>query len=364
MAMRSETLTLVIAAFAVWSSDPLPAAAQDLQSQLLAIYKNPATAQAGFNQLILSGDPKTTAVIGVMLFDGVGVPIDHRNALPFLEKAAEAGRADAQYRLGIAYTDGANPNIYKDPPPDAKIADGWFTKAAASAMAAAPNDAAAMTTLAELKNRGRGGVAVDLSGALTLVAAASDMGYPQAEILYGWHWSADLSSPDPAKQAQAEFWFGKAMAVGASEAFEGMGMMYIEGPNPILGLPYLRRAAKMGQEPASRFLYLRFGEKIGDNLALEQDKVFEKESGAWLHKAVPDVATATSEEFSDPVNIALAIVAMSAIIGIAFADPNAPGGNDFEQNEADMEAMDRATALVMCVDPDDGSSYLSNGQCW
>jgi TPR repeat protein len=342
---------------------PFAAAGEDLGSELVAIYKDPAGAKAGFSKIILSDDPKTIAAVGVMLFDGVAVPIDRPNAIPFLEKAAELGRPEAQYRLGIAYSEGNS--IYKDPPSDEALANKWFEKASKSAMAAGPDDAAAMTTLARLKQDGKGGVAPDADGAIRLIKAAAAMGYPDAEVLYGSYWSADLRKPDAAKQAQAEAWFGKAMAVGASAAFEGIGFIYMEGPEPLRALPYLRRAAMMGQERASRFLYLRFREKIGDNLALQQDQIFEKTEGAWLHQRIPDVSSTTASELSDPVTLAVTIVAISAIVGLAVTDPNAPVDPNYEdENFKSMQNyLYEQSALNDCFDFVTQQHYWKNGPC-
>ena len=52
--------------------------------------------------------------------------------------------------------------------------------------------------------------------------------------------------------------------VGSSEAMQGMGMTLLALDQLERARPFLRAAASMGREYASRFLYLRFNEKVGN----------------------------------------------------------------------------------------------------
>jgi hypothetical protein len=121
----------------------------------------------------------------------------------------------------------------------------------------------------------------------------------------------------------------------------------------------------MGQERASRFLYLRFREKIGDNLALQQDQIFEKTEGAWLHQRIPDVSSTTASELSDPVTLAVTIVAISAIVGLAVTDPNAPVDPNYEdENFKSMQNyLYEQSALNDCFDFVTQQHYWKNGPC-
>jgi hypothetical protein len=67
----------------------------------------------------------------------------------------------------------------------------------------------------------------------------------------------------------------------------------------------LKQAASLGREPASRFLYLHFKEKVGDNIASEMDKEFE------ARRKIRDMHD-LMEKLSDPVVIAGIIVGLSA----------------------------------------------------
>jgi hypothetical protein len=81
--------------------------------------------------------------------------------------------------------------------------------------------------------------------------------------------------------------------------------------------PLLREAAFRGREPASRFLYLRFGEKTTDNIALELDKSFEEQSKIRNMNKL-------KEKLSDPLVIAGIIVVLSGVLGVAAYDPDMP----------------------------------------
>lgn len=357
--MRQGILTIALLCGVFYAAS---ARADDLTSKLLAIQNNPPSAAAVFGEVVASDDPRQISALGVMLFDGIGVRIDHPTAMPFLEKAAALGRPEAQYRLGLAYSRGGQ-IFYQDPPVDEALAEQWMTKAATSATLLADNDPAAMMVLAHLKFSGRGGIAKDIDGAAALVRKAAERGYPPGATAYG-HWlSRDLRRPvDREKLREATTWFAKAVIDGSSEAMEGMGTTYLTVGEPDKARPFLRRAAEMGREPASRYLYLRFKETVGNNIALEQDKIFDRAAAQRRKQKLVDTLT-------DPLVIAGSILALTAIIGIAAHDPDRPIDRN-RAREADayakklMDQQQKSFALVPCLNPASGRGWYGVGGCY
>ena len=70
------------------------------------------------------GDATAQNVLGIMYYNGEGVPQDYKKALHWYTKAAEQGNVKAQFSLGAKYYDG------EGVPQDYKKALHWFTKAA------------------------------------------------------------------------------------------------------------------------------------------------------------------------------------------------------------------------------------------
>jgi TPR repeat protein len=314
----------------------LTASADGIKDTLLALAKDP-NPKTAFRKIAESENPKIIAALGVMFFDGIAVSVNHREAMPYLQKAADLNRPEAQYRLGLAYStyNGSFPqaqNFYNDPPADMALAEQWFRKAANSAQEAQlKRDPAAITTLGHLYQDGKGGISKDLATAKRLFLDAAKQGYPDAEVSYAA--LVDLRRPiNPGNLKECLNWYTEAAKDGSSEGFEGLGLTYLETGEREKARPLLKQAASLGREPASRFLYLHFKEKVGDNIASEMDKEFE------ARRKIRDVHD-LMEKLSDPVVIAGIIVGLSAVIGIAAYNPDIPEAEqdrrskEYEQKE-------------------------------
>jgi TPR repeat protein len=72
--------------------------------------------------------------LGLLYYNGRGVPMDYTKAREWFEKAAAQGDADAQYNLGVLYDFG------KGVPRDYAKARQWYEKAAAQGHAFAQNN--------------------------------------------------------------------------------------------------------------------------------------------------------------------------------------------------------------------------------
>jgi hypothetical protein len=66
-----------------------------------------ATAMQLFRPLADQGNAVAQFNLGVMYYDGKGVPKDYAEAIKWYRRAADQGGAGAQYYLGIMYKDGA-----------------------------------------------------------------------------------------------------------------------------------------------------------------------------------------------------------------------------------------------------------------
>jgi len=62
-----------------------------------------ATAIKIFKTLAEQGNTKAQFNLGVMYYQGQGVPKDYKEAARWFRKAAEQGNADAQFNLGLMY---------------------------------------------------------------------------------------------------------------------------------------------------------------------------------------------------------------------------------------------------------------------
>jgi TPR repeat protein len=104
----------------------VPAAAGPLQDGFAAyIRADYATALRIWRPLAEQGNADAQSNLGVMYFEGQGVPQDHAEAIKWFRLAAAQGLDDAQDYLGIMYTQG------KGVPQDHAAAVGWFRQAAA-----------------------------------------------------------------------------------------------------------------------------------------------------------------------------------------------------------------------------------------
>ena len=70
------------------------------------------------------GSARAQFSLGVMYYDGQGVPQDYKEAVKWYRKVAEQGYAEAQYNLGVMYDNG------QGVPQDDKEAVKWYRKAA------------------------------------------------------------------------------------------------------------------------------------------------------------------------------------------------------------------------------------------
>lgn len=342
----------------IGNCNPIEAAAED-SAAMVRQAKDGQSLQVLFEQAAVSNDPKLISSVGVMLFDGVGVPVDHPRAIQYLQRAAALGRPEAQYRLALAFN--GMPEYYNDPPKDIQASNDWFIKAAASAKAAPPDDFPAAVTYALLQSDGKGGVPKDVPTAIQTIRSIADKDYFKAQEIYG-NYLTDLRYPlDLAKNLEALSWLGKAAAQGSSAAVGSMGVIYLKLDDPKRAQLALRHAAQMGHEHASRVLYLNYKEIIGNNIALAQDKIFAESDKRKKAHQLQDI-------LSDPVVQAGAIIGLAAVIGLSVYDPNRKPNpvaeSDYEKRlQKSRQDFSDSFALRTCINPANGSTWSAVGSC-
>ena len=104
--MRNLTATLCLIVAVLLGSSGV-SWSQDFQMGLDAARKGDfATALREWTPLAEQGDADAQSNLGLMYYDGYGVPQDFATAMKWFTLAAEQGIADAQYNLGFMYFQG------------------------------------------------------------------------------------------------------------------------------------------------------------------------------------------------------------------------------------------------------------------
>ncbi len=117
---------------------------------------------------LLAGTVALSLVATPWLAKAYGQPVDYQYGVGWHERAAQAGSAEAQYRLGRFYETGL------ETAPDIVAARRWYGRAAEQ------GHAMAQLRLARLLHEGLGGP-VDLPGAVRWYDAAAAQGVPEAQ---------------------------------------------------------------------------------------------------------------------------------------------------------------------------------------
>jgi TPR repeat protein len=214
---------------------------------------------------------------------GVGVFIGSAAASPAplddLVKAAEAGNAAAQYRLGVLYLRGS-----PETPKDLPLAISWVQKAANQGLAHAQN------TLGVIYNEGIGTTA-DFNEARRWWLKAADQGLAPAQFNLGRSYEHGI--PQDFKQAAS--WYEKAAGQGDRHAQAALGTLYLKGsgvPKDVRKAEELwRKAANQGVGYAQFNLGLFYESGAGGQKDLAQaESWFAKAAAAGFQRAAQKLA--------------------------------------------------------------------------
>jgi uncharacterized protein len=190
------------------------------------------------------GDHRGELGIGEMYAQGRGEVQDFTEASQWLQPAADAGLAEAQYQLGLIADEGGTGVMQ-----DRRRSFALFSKAAGQ------GHTLAALHLGLAYRYGRG-TPVDEKEAMHWFAVAADKGNSEAMTQIGILYAQGRGVAQ--NDAMAQQYFDKATALGNAEAMRQIANMYLEGngepQSDAQGYAWLKRAADAGSEDAARRL--------------------------------------------------------------------------------------------------------------
>ena len=192
-----------------------------------------------FSNAAERGDAEAQYQLGIAYSNGEGVAKDLTKAFDWTRKAAEQGHAGAQFSLGDAYSNGEG--VAKDP---TKAFD-WYRKAAEQ------GHARAQANLGFSYHAGEG-VAKDLTKAFDWTRKAAEQGYARAQANLGvFYYNGYGVAKDLIKAVE---WTRKAAEQGHAGAQFDLGFSYYAGEGVAKDLTkafdWYRKAAEQGDDRA------------------------------------------------------------------------------------------------------------------
>ena len=161
--------------------------------------RNFAEAVGWYRLAATDGDPEAQYALGIMYSEGRGVPVDLARASDYLLQAAASGKLEAMYRLALLHFENHAGAI------DDKTALDLLTRAADSGLADAQFE------LGELLFKGDGLPKDPVAGNRRLLSAAQ-LGHIGAQVEYAIHlFNGDGVAKN---EADAAAWFERAAAMG------------------------------------------------------------------------------------------------------------------------------------------------------
>jgi uncharacterized protein len=173
-----------------------------------------ATALRLLRPLAERGNAEAQFYLGIMYTDGLGVQRDDAAAVSWYRKAADQGRADSQYNLGFIYSNG------RGVPQDYAAAASWYRKAADRGLDVA------QASLGFMYHNGLG-VPQDYAAAATWARKAADQGNAIGQANLGSLYRDGRGVPKD--YAAAMTWYRKAADQGNAKAQSDLGVMYADG---------------------------------------------------------------------------------------------------------------------------------------
>ena len=245
----SALVVLLVAACAAPPPKPEVISADEAISRAEAALAAGHPQEAVNNYLIAKnqGDHRGELGLGVMYAEGRGEVQDYSEASQWLQPAADAGLAEAQFQLGLIAETGGSGVLQ-----DRRRSFDLYSKAAAQ------GHVMAAYRLGIAYRYGRG-VRVDEKEAMRWFSVAADKSNSEAMTQIGilYAQGRGVAQNDP----MARQYFDKASALGNAEAMRQIANMYLEGngvtQDDAQGYAWLKRAADAGSEQAARRLATR-----------------------------------------------------------------------------------------------------------
>ncbi|MHC5060354.1 MAG: secretin N-terminal domain-containing protein [Planctomycetota bacterium] len=205
--------------------------------------------------------------LGVMYSNGQGVEQDYKEAVKWYRKAAEQEYAEAQYDLGVMYDNGQGVEQ------DYKEAVKWYRKAAEQ------GHAEAQYNLGVMYDNGQG-VEQDYKEAVKWYRKAAEQEYASAQYNLGTMYDNGQGVEQDYKEAVK--WYHKAAEQGVAFAQYNLGNMYSFGRGVEQdyqeAVKWYHKAAEQGVASAQYNLGFMYSNSQG----VEQDY---QEAVKWYHKA-------------------------------------------------------------------------------
>jgi TPR repeat protein len=158
------------------------------------------------------GDPNSQIRLGYMYATGKGVEKNDKEALRWYRKAADRGKANAQYYIGQVYFRG-----YFGLRPNSNEGVKWYRKAAAQGLVMAQLD------LGQTYMMGINGIEPNMAEAAIWLTMAAEQNNTEAQSQLAWLYQ------DSKDYEKAEKWYLRAAELGEVEAQSQLAMMYYEG---------------------------------------------------------------------------------------------------------------------------------------
>ncbi len=162
-----------------------------------------------FHRLAEQGDSKAQYKLGLLYYQGNGVPQDYTEAVHWYQKAADQGESMSQYAIGYMYETG------KGVKQDFAEAALWYHKSADQ------DDPQAQCALGSLYYEGRG-MQQDRSEAARWYRKAADQGFSKAQYDLGYMYANGQGVPQD--RAIANYWYLKAADQGNMDARQTLGV--------------------------------------------------------------------------------------------------------------------------------------------
>lgn len=242
---------------------------------------------------------------------------------PALLAKANAGNADAEFRVGTKYELGAHV------PTDLAQAAAWYRKAADK------GDVRAQHSLGVMYEFGRG-IAADDVQATEWYRKAAERGFAPAQFSLGLCYAHGKGVP--LDYTQALDWYGKAADQKNSDALLNLAYLYHNGvgvpKDEARSLDFIRRAADAGSPDAQFQLGMYY---YGGEQGLQQDDELARK---WLHRS------AAQGHVAAQFNYAMLLKAQPAEVyfWLSVATPHLTGDSGQKSKELRETAAGRLTA--------------------
>ena len=189
------------------------------------------------------GNADAQYMLGLLYSNGQGVEQDQREAVKWYRKAAEQGHKSAQFNLGVRYDNGQGVEQ------DQTEAVNWYRKAAEQ------GHKSAQFNLGVRYDNGQG-VEQDQTEAVNWYRKAAEQGHKSAQFNLGVRY--DNGQGVEQDQTEAVNWYRKAVEQGTAEAQFNLGVCYAKGrgveQDYTEAAKWYRKAAEQGNSMAQRSL--------------------------------------------------------------------------------------------------------------